>query len=199
MADPNAKLYLKLRDAVIGDKDDDVEKLLKGGALGGIKDVDKFQEARMHMLLARKGRVKLVKTFYLYGLDVKQARPGGWTMLHEASEYGHTQLADFLLNNEYSLIRSYPLKTRSTPLHIAVEENRFQTARLLARKGADVTAKDQHGESPLDHAKRLFGNDSQLYGFLGKCPVPLGSYNPSSRSRTKRKKTAVGSNFFLMF
>eukprot|EP00118_Oscarella_pearsei_P023747 m.288645 g.288645 ORF g.288645 m.288645 type:complete len:94 (+) comp40706_c0_seq78:506-787(+) len=75
MADPNAKLYLKLRDAVIGDKDDDVEKLLKGGALGGIKDVDKFQEARMHMLLARKGRVKLVKTFYLYGLDVKQARP----------------------------------------------------------------------------------------------------------------------------
>lgn len=39
----------------------------------------------------------------------------------------------------------------STPLHVAVKENRTENARLLAEFGSDLSAKDEFGEMALDY------------------------------------------------
>lgn len=42
----------------------------------------------------------------------------------------------------------------TTPLHAAVKAGHIPLAAALARRGGDLTLKDRHGRSPLDHVKR---------------------------------------------
>lgn len=71
----------------------------------------------------------------------------GQTPLHLAAIYGHTGIAQYLLN------RGADIKAQdisgTTPLHEAVRYGNIEIARQLLSKGADVNCKDSLGKTPL--------------------------------------------------
>ncbi|MDE7290854.1 MAG: ankyrin repeat domain-containing protein [Treponemataceae bacterium] len=71
----------------------------------------------------------------------------GQTPLHLAAIYGHTGIAQYLLN------KGADIKTQdisgTTPLHEAVRYGNIEIARQLLSKGADVNCKDSLGKTPL--------------------------------------------------
>lgn len=52
----------------------------------------------------------------------------------------------------------------STPVHIAAQNNDFETVKLLVKKGADVTIKDKYGERPYNCA--VANGNEEMKAFL---------------------------------
>lgn len=71
----------------------------------------------------------------------------GQTPLHLATIYGHTGIAQYLLNMDAD-IKAQDI-SGATPLHEAVRYGNLGIARQLISKGADVNCKDSLGKTPL--------------------------------------------------
>lgn len=71
----------------------------------------------------------------------------GQTPLHFAAIYGHTGIAQYLLDNGADT-KAQDI-SGTTPLHEAVRYGNAEIARLLIEKGADVNGKDSLGKTPL--------------------------------------------------
>lgn len=71
----------------------------------------------------------------------------GQTPLHLAAIYGHTGIAQYLLNKGAD-IKAQDI-SGTTPLHEAVRYGNIEIARQLLSKGADVNCKDSLGKTPL--------------------------------------------------
>ena len=87
---------------------------------------------------------------YLQGADVNAQDKGGLIPLHNASSYGHLDIAALLI--KYSTIVNATDKWGFTPLHEAAQKGRTQLCALLLAHGADPTLKNQEGQTPLDLA-----------------------------------------------
>ncbi|MBI5226309.1 ankyrin repeat domain-containing protein [Candidatus Micrarchaeota archaeon] len=74
----------------------------------------------------------------------------GKTALHIASEKGHENFADFLIEAGANV--NVADKLGHTPLHAAAKEGRANIIRLLLRHKADPEQVDEKGETPLYHA-----------------------------------------------
>jgi tankyrase len=84
------------------------------------------------------------------GADVNAQDKGGLIPLHNASSYGHLDIAALLI--KYSTIVNATDKWGFTPLHEAAQKGRTQLCALLLAHGADPTLKNQEGQTPLDLA-----------------------------------------------
>lgn len=76
----------------------------------------------------------------------------GQTPLHFASIYGHSGIADYILNDPalraQDMLQAQDI-SGSTPLHEAVRYGRLDIVRMLLERGANVDALDSLGKSPL--------------------------------------------------
>ena len=76
----------------------------------------------------------------------------GFTPLHLATEYGHTEVANALLEAgaEVNATITDGFGQGSTPLHVAAIKEHIDIAELLLTNGADPTVTDSNGQTPLD-------------------------------------------------
>lgn len=84
------------------------------------------------------------------GADVNAQDKGGLIPLHNASSYGHLDIAALLI--KYNTVVNATDKWGFTPLHEAAQKGRTQLCALLLAHGADPFLKNQEGQSPVDLA-----------------------------------------------
>ena len=84
------------------------------------------------------------------GADVNAQDKGGLIPLHNASSYGHLDIAALLIR--FSTVVNATDKWGFTPLHEAAQKGRTQLCALLLAHGADPTLKNQEGQNPLELA-----------------------------------------------
>ena len=89
----------------------------------------------------------------------------GFTPLHLATEYGHTEVANALLEAgaEVNATITDGFGQGSTPLHVAAIKDHIDIAELLLTNGADPTVTDSNGQTPLDLAEENTDTAELLY------------------------------------
>lgn len=123
---------------------DIAEFYVQKGAEVGAKDKD--GQTALHV--ARNAEVASV--LVRHGADVGLKDRFGYTPLHTASEYGRTDVVQFLIGR--GVKADSPSTNGSTPLHLAVAMGRSEACELLIANGADVNARAKSGLTPLDVA-----------------------------------------------
>lgn len=84
------------------------------------------------------------------GADVNAQDKGGLIPLHNASSYGHLDIAALLI--KFDTVVNATDKWGFTPLHEAAQKGRTQLCALLLAHGADAYLKNQESQTPLDLA-----------------------------------------------
>ncbi len=110
---------------------------------------------------ASLGEIERVAELINEGKPVGQQDDVGRTPLHWAAVAGRDGVVELLIKQEV------PLNTRDsfrgyTPLHYAAEHGKEQVARLLIDAGADIDAKNDWYQTPLDLAERHRREDVAL-------------------------------------
>ncbi|KAK4337222.1 hypothetical protein RND71_043728 [Anisodus tanguticus] len=106
----------------------------------------------------------------------------GTSPLHLASQFGHTETADFLLKAGAS--RDTRTKVDRTPLHVAALEGHLPIVSLLLGNGAEIDAKDLLKMTPLHWAVErghfevveyllAHGSDVNLQSKFDKTPIDI--------------------------
>ena len=73
----------------------------------------------------------------------------GWTPLHLAAFFGHSNIVELLLARSADVAARSRNANGNTPLHAALAANQKMAAGLLIGRGADVNAADAAGWRPL--------------------------------------------------
>jgi ankyrin repeat protein len=106
----------------------------------------------------------------------------GWTPLHLAAFFGHTQLAELLLAHDADVAARSRNANGNTPLHAALAGNHKMVAGLLVGRGGDVNAADAGGWRPLhlaaannnlDAIKALIAQGADVLAGNGEGRSPL--------------------------
>ena len=119
------------------------------------------------------------------GADVNAQDKGGLIPLHNASSYGHLDIAALLI--KYNTVVNATDKWGFTPLHEAAQKGRTQLCALLLAHGADTFLKNQEGNTPVDLATaddvRCLLQDAMATQQILPL-MPLDSVNKSGSSRS---------------
>ena len=93
------------------------------------------------------------------GADCNASTDTGYTALHFAARLGHPAIIELLLAKGADL-EARTREHQETPLHLAVSSKGLMTlryqekvVRLLVQNGADTSAKDRYGRTPLSFAR----------------------------------------------
>ena len=120
-----------------------------------------------------------------------------WTALHYAAHYGHEAVASMLLKGK----RIYNAFDRIewTPLHAAIEQEKIEIVRLLARFAKDVSTKliDRREEQPLASffpSRSIFRKTSRIAEEAGEASV---SRRRTSLSTASMKSEPIATPLFL--
>ncbi|XP_050532638.1 tonsoku-like protein [Daktulosphaira vitifoliae] len=98
-----------------------------------------------------KGNVKLVLSLLKQGHSVNAGDALGWTALHEASNYGHVDIVNVLLDHGADINhRGGPGCDGITPLHDAAACGHLEVIDCLLDRGANPLVRTNKGETPLD-------------------------------------------------
>jgi ankyrin repeat protein len=123
---------------------------------------------------AALGNADIVAELLAAGSDVNYQDPWGMTSLHAALKEGHEEVALLLLEHgaDVNLQTTAGFYTGFTPLHTAVYFGKVgpDTIEQLLKKGADVNATDQAGQTPRQMAsqKKLAAIEALLIKYGAK-------------------------------
>ena len=98
---------------------------------------------------AATGRMDVVDAELQRGAAVSGYAYDGWTPLHLAGFFGHTEVARRLLEAGAAVNAVSQNALKNTPLHAATAGKHEAAALLLIERGGDVNAKDAGGHTPL--------------------------------------------------
>ncbi len=104
------------------------------------------------------GYQDIVEKLLAEHLELLAARSSdGWTPLHVAAFFGHTDLARYLIGQGAAVDARSTNAMKNTPLHAAAAGGRVAIVRLLLGRGADVNATQEGGWTAL-HSAAQAGN-----------------------------------------
>jgi ankyrin repeat protein len=118
-------------------------------------DVERKRDGRTPLLhAAMLGRPRAIRSILARGASRTSHDDLGARALHIAAAGGHLEATQALLHAGFPL--SEPdARTGKLPLHWAVTRGSPEVVDLLLRRGADVNARDNYGETPLHALARL--------------------------------------------
>jgi ankyrin repeat protein len=93
---------------------------------------------------------------------LQELSPDGWTPLHLAAFFGHSETAAMLIDRGADLAARSDNEIANTPLHAALAGGRGAVAELLVERGADVNAV-ANGLRPLDIAAGREDQEMETY------------------------------------
>ena len=96
------------------------------------------------------GHLLVVQFLVEQGADVEKANNGGYTPLLTASAWGHLDVVRYLLEQGADRDKTYK---GDTSLHCAVRNSRIEVAMLLMSYGADLNARNEDDQLPIDGAR----------------------------------------------
>ena len=118
----------------------------------------------------------------------------GWTPLHLAAFFGHTEAAARLLDAGGAVNAISQNSLRNTPLHAAIAGGHVEGAQLLIERGADVRAADAGGHTPL-HIAAEAGYVPVVEALLARGADPLAvdaeDKTPLSRAAARNHHAIV--------
>lgn len=107
---------------------------------------------------AKKGNSDKIKRLIKAGASATAKNKEGWSPLHFAADRGNTDICKLLME-EYARAGGSARKLINaknnfgrTPLHYAATNVDTRTCELLLENGAEITARDKFGNTPLDMA-----------------------------------------------
>jgi ankyrin repeat protein len=95
------------------------------------------------------GEIEEVQRLVDAGAPLDAMSADGWTPLHLAAFFGHTKVAELLLDHGADAAARSINSNGNTPLHAALAGNHRLVAGLLLGAGADVNSTDAGGWRPL--------------------------------------------------
>ncbi|XP_042907067.2 uncharacterized protein [Parasteatoda tepidariorum] len=122
-----------------------VQLLLQNGARVDVFDVE--GRAGLH-LGAEHGHADVIEILLNHKAFVNVRTKRGMTPLHHAAAKGHTRVVKLLVEKYGAAIDGLTL-SKQTALHLAAEQGRFETCRMLIDMKADTNATDNRGQTPL--------------------------------------------------
>jgi len=129
---------------------------------------------------------QLARCVEKYGVD---AGYDDGTLLHQAIFQNNIEAVKYLLSASANSNALYDQSV--TPLIAAIDDKRWNIARLLIENGADVNLKDANNNSPLSKAIFHFDGDASLIEMLlrhGADPYQdlLNGYTPMDLAKSKK-------------
>ena len=136
------------------------QRLIKAIEMGNLENIKKFihdNGTDLNFTTVQDGtnpfvhasalnKIELVKFFSSeVGVKIDVTDAFGNTALMKASEKGHMEIAEYLINNGASV--NFQNKEGVTPLMVAAEKNNFYVFKLLIDKKADTSKSDYTGRT----------------------------------------------------
>lgn len=141
---------ISLRDLSDIDEEDD-DKKRKRHKITSIPEKKNEKGETPIIPACAKGNVKLVSSLLKSGHSVNAGDALGWTALHEASNYGHVDIVNVLLDHGADINnRGGPCCEGITPLHDAAACGHLDVVDCLLDRGANPLVRTNNGETPLD-------------------------------------------------
>ncbi|KAG8199145.1 hypothetical protein JTE90_015980 [Oedothorax gibbosus] len=122
-----------------------VELLLQNGARVDVFDAD--GRAGLH-LAAEHGHADVIEILLKNKAFVNVRTKRGMTPLHHGAAQGHSNVVKLLIE-KYGAATDGLTLSKQTALHLASQQGRFETCRLLLDLRADSNAIDNKGQTPL--------------------------------------------------
>ncbi len=110
-------------------------------------------------LAASRGHEALTRLLLDRGAHCNASTDTGFTALHSAARTGHPAITELLLAKGAD-VEARTAKHQQRPLHLAINSqdvktlrNREKVVRLLIQNGADTSATDKYGQTPVSIAR----------------------------------------------
>ena len=137
-----------IHDAAKSGDLDRIQKLVVQGADVNEKAV---RDETPLIIAALAGKGEIVNYLLQRGADIDARSASGLTALHAAAYAGQTEIVSLLVAKG-ALVNDASNRFRTTPLHMASEENHIDTVSALLGHGADVTAVEINGYNATSQA-----------------------------------------------
>jgi len=143
------------------------QKLVRGGAS---LEARKGKGESALMLAALNRCTDVAALLVEKGADVKAWNDARLSALHAAAYGGDPTIIELLLQNGAE-INDQQNKFKATPLHMAAEEDHKAAVLMLIKHGADITATEVNGFTPLTRASFRLHKDmlTILFDHGAKC------------------------------
>ena len=127
-----------------------VKELIRQGV--NVSELDANGDAPL-VMAAYEGLTNIVRLLLEAGADVTAVDPGmKATALHAAAYAGRTEAARLLIEYKVEIDKQGPYNGY-TALHDAIWQGHLETARVIIEAGANLTLKNNQGQTPLEFAR----------------------------------------------
>ena len=127
-----------------------VKELIRQGI--NVSELDANGDAPL-VMAAYEGLTEIVRLLLEAGADVTAVDPGmKATALHAAAYAGRMEAAKLLIEYKVEIDKQGPYNGY-TALHDAIWRGHVETARVIIEAGANLTLKNNQGQTPLEFAR----------------------------------------------